>query len=96
MKKKGTVYILASKKNGTLYVGVTSDLPRRIYQHRLGTGSRFTEKYGVKRLVWFEQYDLIAQAITREKTIKKWPRQWKINKIEESNPHWHDLRWQLV
>jgi len=96
MEKSGTVYILASKKNGTLYVGVTSDLPRRVEEHRNGTGSEFTTKYGVKRLVWFEQHGLIAQAISREKTIKGWSRQWKINAIEKNNPQWHDLRWQLV
>jgi putative endonuclease len=96
MQKTGTVYILASKKNGTLYVGFTSDLPRRIEEHRPGIGSQFTAKYGVKRLVWFEEHDWIVQAITREKTIKKWPRQWKINLIEENNPHWHDIRWHLL
>jgi len=96
MKKKGTVYILASKKNGTLYTGVTSDLPRRLFQHEIGKGSQFAQKYGAKRLVWFETYDMVAQAITREKTIKKWPRQWKINKIEENNPEWHDLRKHLL
>ena len=93
--RTGTVYILASKKNGTLYVGVTSDLPSRIEEHRNGTGSVFTKKYNVTRLVWFEENELITYAITREKTIKKWPRQWKINAIEENNPNWHDLRWQL-
>ena len=94
--KKGYVYILASKKGGTLYVGVTSNLPRRIYEHELGIASKFTKKYDVKRLVWFEEYALISQAITREKTIKKWPRQWKINTIEENNPDWNDLKKHLV
>ncbi len=96
MEKTGTVYILASKKSGTLYVGVTSDLPRRVEEHRNGTGSEFTTKYGVKRLVWFEEHALIAQAISREKTIKGWSRRWKINAIEKNNPQWSDLRWQLV
>jgi len=96
MEKTGTVYILASKKNGTLYVGVTSDLQRRVEEHRNGTGSEFTTKYGVKRLVWFEEHALIVQAISREKTIKGWSRQWKINAIEKNNPQWNDLRWQLV
>ena len=95
MKKVGTVYILASRKNGTLYTGVTSDLPRRMEEHRSGAGSSFTAKYGVMRLVWFEEHELITYAITREKTIKKWPRQWKVNMIEENNPYWNDLRWQL-
>lgn len=96
MKRIGTVYILASRKNGTLYTGVTSDLPRRLEEHRLGVGSKFAARYRVNRLVWFEDHELIVNAITREKTIKKWPRQWKINLIEERNPHWHDLRWQLL
>lgn len=96
MGRKGYVYILASRKSGTLYVGVTSDLARRIEEHRGGEGSRFTARYGVARLVWFEEHDLVTQAITREKTIKKWPRQWKINAIEAVNPHWQDLRWQLL
>jgi len=84
MKKVGIVYILASRKNGTLYVGVTPDLPRRMEEHRQGTGSGFAAKYKAKRLVWFEQHEMMARAIVREKTIKKWPRQW------------NDLRWQLV
>ena len=96
MKRTGIVYILASKKNGTLYTGVTSNLPRRLEEHRTGTGSAFAAKYGVTRLVWLEEYELITRAITREKTIKKWPRQWKINMIEERNPHWQDLSWQLL
>ena len=96
MKKVGTVYILASRKNGTLYTGVTSDISRRIEEHRTDAGSEFTAKHKVQRLVWYEQHELITRAITREKTIKKWPRQWKINAIEENNPDWNDLRWQLV
>ena len=96
MKRTGIVYILASRKNGTLYTGVTSNLPRRLEEHRAGTGSAFAAKYGVTGLVWFEEYELVTRAITREKTIKKWPRQWKINMIEEHNPHWQDLSWQLV
>ncbi len=95
MARTGTVYILASKKNGTLYTGITSDLPRRIEEHRNGIGSKFTAKYGATRLVWFEEHELITQAIIREKTIKKWPRQWKINMIEEHNPNWNDIRWHL-
>ena len=89
---KGYVYILASKKGGTLYTGVTSDLAQRVLEHELGIGSKFARKYGVKRLVWFEEHDLVTTAITREKTIKKWPRQWKINAIESINPEWNDLR----
>ena len=96
MKRSGYVYILASRKGGTLYVGMTTNLARRIEEHRRGEGSAFTAKYAVARLVWFEQFDLITQAITREKTIKKWPRQWKINLIEETNPYWQDIRSRLI
>ena len=92
MGRVGYVYILASKKGGTHYTGVTSDLARRIHEHETGVGSKFTARYGVKRLVWFQEYDLITEAIRREKTIKKWPRQWRVNLIEENNPDWNDLR----
>lgn len=85
-RRQGYVYILASQKNGTLYVGVTSDLAGRLLQHRSGTGSKFVARYGVIRLVWFDEYELITDAIAREKAIKKWPRQWKIKLIEERNP----------
>ncbi|MEN0088556.1 MAG: GIY-YIG nuclease family protein, partial [Pseudomonadota bacterium] len=90
--RRGYVYMLASKKNGTIYVGMTSYLPGRMEQHRTGAGSKFVAKYGVTRLVWFDEYELITDAIQREKTIKEWPRQWKVNLIEQANPHWHDLR----
>ncbi|MEI5679373.1 MULTISPECIES: GIY-YIG nuclease family protein [unclassified Mesorhizobium] len=96
MGRRGYVYILASQKNGTLYVGVTSDLAGRLLQHQTGTGSKFAARYGVMRLVWFDEYDLVVDAIAREKVIKKWPRQWKINLIEEHNPHWHDISWHLL
>jgi len=86
-----TVYILASKRNGTLYTGVTSDLIGRIYQHREGVTPGFTSKHGVKRLVWFEQHATMDHAITREKQIKKWLRVWKLELIEEGNPRWRDL-----
>ena len=91
MARCGYVYILASRKKGTLYVGVTSDLAQRLLQHQSGTGSLFTAKYGVMRLVWFEEHALITTAITREKTVKRWPRQWKINAIEAINPEWRDI-----
>ena len=94
--RKGTVYIMASKKGGTLYVGVTSNLAKRVEEHRNGGASHFTAKYGCRRLVWFEEHDEVARAITREKTIKKWPRQWKINAIEAMNPDWNDLRPSLL
>lgn len=96
MSRKGYVYILASQKNGTLYTGVASDLAGRLEQHRRGVGSQFAAKYGVTRLVWFDEYDLVVDAIAREKAIKKWPRQWKIKLIEESNPNWHDISWHLL
>ena len=89
---RGTwVYILASKRNGTLYVGVTSDLRRRMEEHKQGLIEGFTKKYGVKRLVWVERHESIAAAIQREKTIKKYPRRWKLNLIERLNPQWRDL-----
>ena len=85
------VYILASKRNGTLYVGVTSNLRRRMEEHRRGLIDGFTKRYGVKRLVWAERHETIASAIQREKTIKKYPRRWKLNLIEGLNPQWRDL-----
>lgn len=85
------VYILASDRNGTLYIGVTSDLVQRIFQHKNKFVPSFTEKYGVDKLVWFEACDSIEGAIVREKQIKKWKREWKINLIEATNPYWNDL-----
>lgn len=85
------VYILASDRNGTLYTGVTSDLVQRIYQHKNKFVPSFTERYSVDNLVWFEGCDSIEGAIVREKQIKKWKREWKINLIEEGNPYWNDL-----
>ena len=85
------VYILASKRNGTLYIGVTSDLVGRVYQHRNELAPGFTKQYGVKRLVWFEQHGTMDSAILREKRIKKWNRAWKLELIEKDNPEWRDL-----
>jgi putative endonuclease len=85
------VYILASKIGGTLYIGVTNDLVRRVYQHREGAAESFTKKYHVHRLVYFEQHSDIEAAIQREKRLKKWNRTWKIRLIEENNPNWSDL-----
>ncbi|MGI9405809.1 MAG: GIY-YIG nuclease family protein [Hyphomicrobiaceae bacterium] len=85
------VYILASKQRGTLYVGVTNDIYRRVLEHREGQGSKFTAKYGVRQLVWYEIHQDIEVAIQREKSLKEWQRQWKISLIEEDNPHWDDL-----
>ena len=84
------VYLLASRRNGTLYLGVTQDLDRRVYQHKHKLTGGFTAKYGVHRLVWFESYDDPVSAITREKAMKKWRRDWKIRLIEEDNPDWGD------
>ena len=86
-----TVYIMASKRNGTLYTGVTSDLLARVYQHREGVVPGFTSKHDVKRLVWFEQHSTMEHAITREKRIKKWLRVWKLELIERDNLGWRDL-----
>jgi putative endonuclease len=85
------VYIMGSRRNGTLYVGVTSDLLLRVSQHREGVFDGFTKQYGVKRLVWIEWHDSIEAAIHREKRLKEYPRQWKINLIERDNPNWDDL-----
>lgn len=85
------VYMLASKKNGTLYLGVTNDIVRRGYEHRTKAVDGFTTRYGVDKLVWFEIYDDALTAITREKELKKWRRAWKIRLIEENNREWVDL-----
>ncbi len=85
------VYILASDRNGTVYVGVTSNLIGRILQHRDGTFGGFTTRYGVHRLVWFDVADRMEDAIAAEKRIKKWPRAYKLNLIEQANPRWRDL-----
>ena len=85
------VYILASQPHGTLYIGVTNDLRRRVQEHRDGEGGSFTKRYGVMRLVWFEQHSDITAAIQREKSLKRWPRDWKQNLIERDNPHWQDI-----
>jgi putative endonuclease len=91
MDKQPCVYILASRPRGTLYVGVTSDLIGRLYRHREGTLPGFTSRYGVSRLVRVELLGDMASAIAREKQLKRWHRQWKINLIEQDNPHWIDL-----
>ena len=85
------VYIMASGQHGTLYVGVTSDLILRVSQHREEVYEGFTKRYGIKRLVWFEGYDSIVEAIQREKSLKKYKREWKVNLIERENPTWDDL-----
>jgi len=85
------VYILASQRNGTLYVGVTSDLPKRIYEHKNGLVDGFTKQHNVKTLVYYEKHDTAESAITRDKNIKAWKRDWKLRIIEEQNPEWKDL-----
>ncbi len=82
---------MASQKNGTLYTGMTSDLARRAFEHREGALGGFTKRYGVRRLVWYESFELITAAMQRERAIKHYPRQWKINLIEAENPDWLDL-----
>ncbi|MGD1879749.1 MAG: GIY-YIG nuclease family protein [Kiloniellaceae bacterium] len=86
-----TVYILASRKHGTLYTGVTNDVARRVWEHRQGRGSRFVDRYRVTRLVYAETHEQIETAIQREKTLKEWQRAWKIQLIERENPEWEDL-----
>ena len=89
------VYLLASERNGTLYLGVTSDLRRRVYEHKNKVVRGFSQRYGVHRLVWFEIYDDPVKTIAREKEIKKWRRAWKLRLIEQSNPQWVDLYEQI-
>jgi putative endonuclease len=89
--KQPCIYILASKTYGTLYIGVTSDLAARLWQHRSGELQGFTSRYAVHQLVRFEQFATMHEAISREKQLKRWHRRWKINLIEGENPDWHDL-----
>jgi putative endonuclease len=85
------VYILASKRNGTLYIGVTSDLAKRIWEHRNGMVEGFTKRYSVHHLVWYELHESMGSAIQREKRLKDWKRAWKLELIERTNPDWQDL-----
>ena len=89
--KTPCVYILASRRNGTLYIGVTSDIPNRMYEHREGRFPGFTSKHGVKLLVYYEMHETMEDAIRRETQLKKWHRIWKLRLIEEMNPAWDDL-----
>ncbi len=85
------VYILSSKRNGTLYTGVTSDIVKRVYEHKNGLVKGFTKKYNVDTLIWYEMHESVESAIHREKQIKKWKRAWKLKLIEKENPEWYDL-----
>lgn len=96
MPKQPCVYILASKKNGTLYIGVTSNLIKRMWEHKGALAPGFTQRYQVDFLVYFEQHSDMLTAITREKQLKKWNRQWKIKLIEKTNPQWLDLYPNLI
>ena len=92
----GWVYIMTNRPNGILYTGVTSDLAKRVWEHREGVVDGFTKRYGLKRLVFAEQHEEIAAAIQREKNLKHWPRAWKIRLIKGQNPDWNDLYDQLA
>ena len=96
IKKFYYVYILANKPNGTIYIGVTDDLIRRVTQHKQGLVPGFTKTYGVKMLVYYEQTELVLSAIAREKQLKRWKREWKIRLIESMNPEWKDLYEDLI
>jgi len=90
MDKQPAVYILASKRNGTLYIGVTSELVKRIWEHKNNMVEGFTKRYNIHRLVWYELHESMESAITREKRLKNWKRKWKLELIESSNPNWQD------
>ena len=96
MLKQPCVYMLASKRNGTLYIGVTSDLIKRVYQHRMELVEGFTKRYGIHDLVWYEVHEILESAIQREKQLKNWSRRAKITLLERTNPDWHDLWLDLV
>lgn len=89
--KQFYVYIMASQRNGTLYIGLTSNLPKRVYEHKNDLVEGFTSKYGVKDLVYFETFNDFDNAVKREKNMKAWKRAWKLEEIEKMNPQWHDL-----
>ena len=91
MTKGGYIYIMTNKPLGVLYIGVTADIAARVYAHRTGRGSEFCQKWGLTRLVHMERYDLIEEAIAREKAMKRWKRVWKLRLIAEHNPRWNDL-----
>lgn len=96
MDRSPCVYILASQRNGTLYIGVTSDLVKRVHEHRSDLVDGFTRRYVVHSLVWFEQHESMESAITREKQLKKWNRAWKLRLIEDNNSAWRDLYEDII
>jgi putative endonuclease len=96
VNKQPAVYILASKRNGTLYIGVTSDLVKRIWEHKNNMVEGFTKRYNVHQLVWYELHDSMESAIVREKRLKNWKRKWKLELIEKNNPEWLDLYCTIV
>jgi putative endonuclease len=96
MNKQPSVYILASKRNGTLYIGVTSNLVKRIWEHKNNMVEGFTKRYNVHRLVWYELHESMNSAIIREKRLKNWKRKWKLELIERGNPEWLDLFNKIV
>lgn len=91
MAKQPCVYLMASRRNGTLYVGVTSDLMKRVWEHKNEAVEGFTKRYGVHKLAWYEVHESMESAIAREKAIKAWNREWKLELIEKANPEWEDL-----
>ena len=95
-RKVPCVYIITNKPHGTLYIGVTSDLPRRIWQHKKGLVEGFAKRHSLKRLVWYKVFDSMEEAILREKQMKKWERKWKIDEIRKLNPRWRDLYEELA
>jgi putative endonuclease len=96
VNKQPAVYILASKRNGTLYIGVTSDLIKRIWEHKNNMVEGFTKRYGIHQLVWYEVHEGMESAIEREKRLKEWKRKWKLELIESINPSWQDLYHTIV
>ena len=94
--KQPCAYLLASRRNGTLYVGVTSDVVKRVWEHKADLADGFTKRYGVHMLVWYELHDSMEGAIRREKAIKEWKRRWKLELIEKQNPEWRDLYYGLL
>ena len=96
MDRQPAVYILASKRNGTLYIGVTSDLIKRVWEHKNNVVKGFTERYSVHQLVWYELHETMESAIRKEKMLKNWKRAWKLELIERSNPNWQDLYEEIV